>query len=83
MKLKISNQCVCFYPIKIRIKKRSYEEKKKLIQHNVTYKKILKNKIKKRKRTWLIAIRNFNIYLNVINVEIIKLMEIYIVFWNR
>ena len=23
------------------------------------------------------------IYLNVINVEIIKLMEIYIVFWNR
>ena len=49
MKLKISNQCVCFYPIKIGIKKRSYEKKKKeeLIQHNVTYKKL---KIKKKKK---------------------------------
>ena len=37
---------------------------------------------------WLIAIRNFDIYiyiyiLNVINVKIIKLMEIYIVYWDR
>ena len=33
---------------------------------------------------WLITIRNFDIYiLNVINIEIIKLMEIYTVFWNR
>ena len=53
MKLKISNQCVCFYPIKIGIKKRSYEynekikkkkKKKELIQHNVTYKKLKKKK---------------------------------------
>ena len=41
------------------------KKKKKLIQHNVTYKKILKNKIKKRKRTWLIAIRNFDIYIYI------------------
>ena len=57
-------------------------KKKKLIQHNVTYKK-LKIKKKKRKRTWLIAIKNFDIYiyiLNVINVEIIKLMKIYTIF---
>ena len=52
MKLKISNQCVCFYPIKIGIKKKSYEKKKKkLIQHNVTYKKLkIKKKLKKRER---------------------------------
>ena len=67
------------------------KRKKELIQHNVTYKKL---KIKERERerererekTWLIAIRNFDIYiyiLNDINVEIIKLMEIYTVFWNR
>ena len=70
-----------------RIKKK----KKKLIKNNVTYKKQKNTKIKKeRKRTWLIVIRNFDIYiyiyiyfLNVINVEIIKLMEIYTVFWNR
>ena len=45
-------QCVCFYPIKIGIKKRSYEqneEKKKLIQHNVTYKKLKKKKFKRAK----------------------------------
>ena len=54
MKLKISNQCVCFYPIKIGIKKRSYEKKKKkreeeeLIQHKVTYKKLI-IKIKNKK----------------------------------
>ena len=48
MKLKISNQCVCFYPIKIGIKKGHMKKKKKeLIQHNVTYKKL---KIKKRER---------------------------------
>ena len=46
MKLKISNQCVCFYPIKIWIKKKKdiwiewkKKKKKELIQHNVTYKK--------------------------------------------
>ena len=46
-------QCVCFYPIKIGIKKRSYEqnEKKKLIQHNVTYKKFkIKIFLKKKER---------------------------------
>ena len=42
-----------------RVKKK---RKKELIQHNVTYKK-LKIKKKKRKRTWLIAIRNFDIYI--------------------
>ena len=56
------------------LKKRPYEynekrkEKKELIQHNVTYKKLkIKKKLKKerereRKRTWLIVIRNFDIY---------------------
>ena len=64
---------------------RMKKKKKKLIQHNVTYKKQKNTKIKnERKRTWLIVIRNFDIYiLNVINIEIIKLMEIYTVFWNR
>ena len=44
------------------------EEKKKLIQHNITYKKF-KIKIflkkKKRKRTWLTAIRNFDMYIYI------------------
>ena len=56
MKLKISNQCVCFYPIKIGIKKKIIwigwkKKKKELIQHNVTYKKLkIKKKLKKRER---------------------------------
>ena len=44
-----------------RIKKR---KKKELIQHSVTYKK-LKILKKERKRTWLIAIRNFDIYIYI------------------
>ena len=63
MKLKIYNQCVCFYPIKIGIKKRSYEKKKKrkkkkdeeeeLIQHNVTYKKLkIKKNEEEREHGW-------------------------------
>ena len=44
-----------------RIKKK---KKKELIQHNVTYKK-LKIKKRERKSTWLIAIRNFDIYIYI------------------
>ena len=70
---------------------RMKKKKKELIQHNVTYKKLKffkKNFKKERKRMQLIAIRNFDIYiyiyiLYVINVEIIKLMEMYTVFWDR
>ena len=40
---------------------------------------------KKRKKTWLIDIRKYIefFFLNVINVEIIELMEIYSIFWDR
>ena len=39
---------------------------------------------KKRKKTWLIDIRKYiEFFLNVINVEIIELMEIYSIFWDR
>ena len=93
MKLKISNQCVCFYPIKIGIKKKGHmnrikKKKKELIQHNVTYKKLKKKKKRDKenmvdsyKEFWYIYIYIY--ILNDINIEIIKLMEIYTVFWNR
>ena len=43
---------------------RMKKKKKELIQHSVTYKK-LKILKKERKRTWLIAIRNFDIYIYI------------------
>ena len=46
-----------------RMKKRR-KKKKELIQHSVTYKK-LKILKKERKRTWLIDIRNFDIYIYI------------------
>ena len=61
-----------------------------MIQHNVTYKKLKIKKIKKKKREKENVVDSYKefsyiyIYIvNVIHVEIIKLMEIYIVFWNR
>ena len=45
-----------------------------------------KNEKKKEKKMWLIDIRKYDsffFFFNVINVEIIKLMEIYSLFWNR
>ena len=92
MKLKISNQRVCLYPIKIGIKKKKghmnrMEKKnlKKLIQHNVTYKKlkILKQLKKRETQNVVDSYKEFWYILNVINVEIIKLMEIYTIFWNK
>ena len=85
------------------------KKKKKLIQHNVTYKKFLKKKERERKRTWLIAIRNFDIYKYIYiyiyiffkchqrknyqnngdiycfleQIEIINLLEIYIISWDK
>ena len=65
-----------------RIKKK----KKELIQHNVTYKK-LKIFKKERERMWLIVITNLYIYIYIYikchKCKIIKLMEIYTVFWDR
>ena len=43
---------------------RMKKKKRELIQHNITYKK-LKILKKERKRTWLIAIRNFDIYIYI------------------
>ena len=46
-------------------KKKKKKEEEELIQHNVTYKKLINKKKKDRKRTWLIAIRNFDIYIYI------------------
>ena len=43
---------------------RMKKKERELIQHNITYKK-LKILKKERKRTWLIAIRNFDIYIYI------------------
>ena len=47
------------------------KKKKELIQHNVTYKKFkiifFKKKKKEKKRTWLIAIRNVDIYIYTVS----------------
>ena len=60
---------------------------KELIQHNATYKKLKIKKKKREKENVVDSYKEFSyiyIYIvNVIHVEIIKLMEIYIVFWNR
>ena len=64
--------------------KRKRKKKRELIQHNVTYKKLLKKREKENVVDSYKEFRYIYIYiLNVINVEIIKLMKIYTVFWDR
>ena len=66
------------------MKKEKEKKKRELIQHNVTYKKLLKKREKENVVDSYKEFRYIYIYiLNVINVEIIKLMKIYTVFWDR